>query len=92
MTKLLTILQVFFAAIIVVFSTPGCKKDNQQPPDQNATTCQLQTFFFTQANGTIDSNVYTFGSDGRIASFRRIGRAPDGTITPIRNGELFYSS
>jgi hypothetical protein len=36
--------------------------------------------------------VYTFSADGRITSFRRMGRALNGTITPIRNGELFYNA
>jgi predicted small lipoprotein YifL len=86
------------SSLVILFlltSIAGCKGYIEYLPPKDkpeAKTCRIHSFYFTQPNGTVDSNVYTFGVDNRIASFKRVGRAPDGTITAIRNGELFYTS
>jgi hypothetical protein len=83
------------AIVFLLTSIAGCKGYVEYLPPKDrpvAKTCRIHSFYFTQPNGTVDSNVYTFGADNRISSFKRVGRAPDGTITPIRDGELIYNS
>jgi hypothetical protein len=92
---LLNPLGLSLPALFLLLSVIGCKGyiDFLPPKDKpDAKNCRIHSFYFTQPNGTVDSNVYSFGTDNRIASFKRVGRAPDGTITPIRYGELFYTS